>query len=226
MAEKTEDDILFREIDEDLRQDEFQRLWKAYGKYVLAGAVVLVLGVAGFKGWQSYDISAREALSVRFQSAAGLVTAGKTGEALKMFSEIAEDGGGYQMLARFNEARIYARQGDAGGAAAAYRGLAGDGGIDSLYRDLAVILGAYQELNDPGADLSALAKRLEPLRAETSPWRYSAGEISGLLARRSGDRAEAKKLFQGLANDPRAPQGVRARAQEMLSIIGRQGPGR
>ena len=211
MAEKTEDDILFREIDEDLRQDEFQKLWKAYGKYALAGVVVLVLGVAGFKGWQSYDISAREALGVRFQSAADLVTAGNTDEALKMFFKIAEDGGGYQMLARFNQARIYARQGDAGGAAAAYRALVGDGAIDSLYRDLAVILGAYQELSDPGADLPARAKRRERLRAE----------ISGLLARRANDRAKAKELFQGLANDPRAPQGVRARAQEMLSIIGK-----
>ncbi|MCH7936133.1 MAG: tetratricopeptide repeat protein [Proteobacteria bacterium] len=221
MAEKTEDDILFREIDEELRQDAFQRLWKAYGKYVFTGAVVLVLGVAGFKGWQSYDISAREALGARFQSAADLVTAGNTDEALKTFSEIANDGGGYQMLARFNQARIYARQGDSAGAAAAYRALAGDGAIDSLYRDVAVILGAYQELNDPGADLPGLAKRLEALRAETSPWRYSAREISGLLARRSGNRAQAKELFQGLANDPRAPQGVRARAQEMLSIIGK-----
>lgn len=219
--EKTEEDILFREIDEDLRQDEFQKLWKAYGKYAIAGAVVLVLGVAGFKGWQSYDISAREALGVRFQSAADLVTAGKTDEALKTFSEIAKDGGGYQMLARFNQARIYARQGNAAGAAAAYRALAGDGGIDSLYRDLAVILGAYQELNDPGADLPALADRLEPLSTENSPWRYSAREISGLLARRSGGLTKAKELFLGLANDPRAPQGVRARAQEMLSIIGK-----
>ncbi len=221
MAEKTEDDILFREIDEDLRHDEFQKLWKAYGKYALAGVVVLVLGVAGFKGWQSYDISAREALGVRFQSAAELVTAGKTDEALKRFSEIAKDGGGYQMLARFNQARIYARQGDSTGAAAAYRALAGDGDIDSLFRDVAVILGAYQELNDPGADLPALAGRLEALSTENSPWRYSAREISGLLARRSGDRTKAKELFQGLAKDPRAPQGVRARAQEMLSIIGR-----
>mgnify|MGYP001404674841 CR=1 FL=1 len=219
--EKTEDDLLFREIDEDLRHDEFHKLWQAYGKYALAGAVALVLGVAGFKGWQSYDMSAREALGVRFQSAADLVTAGKTDEALKTFSEIAEDGGGYQMLARFNQARIYARQGDSAGATAAYRALAGDGAVDSLYRDLAVILGAYQELNDPGADLPALAKRLEPLRAETSPWRYSAREISALLARRSGDRGKAKELYQGLANDARAPQGVRARAQEMLSIIGR-----
>ncbi len=221
MAEKTEDDLLFREIDEELRQDAFQKLWQAYGKYVFTGAVVLVLGVAGFKGWQSYDISAREALGARFQSAADLVTAGNTDEALKTFSEIANDGGGYQMLARFNQARIYARQGDSAGAAAAYRALAGDGAIDSLYRDVAVILGAYQELNDPGADLPGLAKRLEALRAETSPWRYSAREISGLLARRSGNRAQAKELFQGLANDPRAPQGVRARAQEMLSIIGK-----
>jgi len=219
--EKTEDDLLFREIDEELRQDEFQKLWHAYGRYVIAGAVVLVLGVAGFKGWQNYDIKSREALGVRFQNATGLVTAGKTDEALKAFSDIAKEGGaGYQMLAQFNEARILARRGDAAGAAAAYRRLAGDEGVDSLFRDLAVILGAYQELNDPGADFPALAKRVEPLAADTSPWRYSAREISALLAQRRGDRAKAKELFRGLAGDTRAPQGVRARAQEMLSIIG------
>lgn len=222
MAEKTEEDILFQEIDDDLRQDQATKLWRAYGKHVIAATVLLVVAVAGFQGWKAYDFSTREADGKRFSKAQAMVQTGQREAALQAFADIAADGrAGYALLARFQQARLLARASDAAGAAAAYRALSGDGGIDSLYQNLAVILGGFQELNVAGADLAALANRLEPLMAETKPWRFSAREIKGLLAHKSGDAAAARKLFQGLATDPRAPQGVRVRAQEMLSILGK-----
>ena len=222
MAEKTEEDLLFQEIDDDLRQDQATKLWRAYGKHVIAATVLLVVAVAGFQGWKAYDFSTREADGKRFSKAQAMVQTGQREAALQAFADIAADGrAGYALLARFQQARLLARASDAAGAAAAYRALSGDGGIDSLYQNLAVILGGFQELNVAGADLAALANRLEPLMAETKPWRFSAREIKGLLAHKSGDAAAARKLFQGLATDPRAPQGVRVRAQEMLSILGK-----
>ena len=222
MAEKTEEDILFQEIDDDLRQDQATKLWRAYGKHVIAATVLLVVAVAGFQGWKAYDFSTREADGKRFSKAQAMVQTGQREAALQAFADIAADGrAGYALLARFQQARLLARASDAAGAAAAYRALSGDGGIDSLYQNLAVILGGFQELNVAGADLAALESRLEPLMAETKPWRFSAREIKGLLAHKSGDAAAARKLFQGLATDPRAPQGVRVRAQEMLSILGK-----
>ena len=96
-----------------------------------------------------------------------------------------------------------------------------DVSIDSLYRDLAVILGAYEDLNSPGADAAEMKERLKPLMAKTNPWRFSAQEITGLLSRRSGDKTKARELFTALVNDRNTPQGVRTRAQEMLSILGK-----
>ncbi len=222
MAEKTEEDLLFQEIDEEMRQDQATKLWQAYGKYAIVGVVLLVAAVAGFQGWKAYDISTREADGERFSKAQAMAQTDQGEAGLKAFADIAADGrAGYALLARFQQARLLARAGDAAGAAAAYRTLSEDGGIDPTFRDLAVILGGLQELNAAGADLAALESRLEPLMAETSPWRFSAREIKGLLARRSGDAAGARKLFQGLSTDPRAPQGVRVRAQEMLSILGK-----
>lgn len=222
MAEQSEEDLLFREIHEELRQDRAQKMWRAYGKYVLAGAIALVLGVAGFQGWRAYDLSARQAMGERYTSASAMARGNETEAALKAFADIAADGGdGYRLLSKFQEARILAKLGDGGAAAQVYRALAEDDGIDSLYRDLAMILGAFQELNIAGADSDGLKGRLEPLTADTNPWRYSAREITALLAKRSGDTAKARELFQGLAGDLRAPQGVRARAQEMLSILGK-----
>ncbi len=222
MAEKTEEDLLFQEIDEEMRQDQATKLWQAYGKHVIAGVVLLVVAVAGFQGWKAYDISTREADGERFSKAQAMVQTDQGEAGLKAFADIAADGrAGYALLARFQQARLLARAGDAAGAAATYQALSEDGGIDPPYRDLAVILGGLQELNASGADLAALESRLEPLMAETSSWRFSAREIKGLLAHRSGNASGARKLFQGLASDPRAPQGIRLRAQEMLSILGK-----
>ena len=219
---KSEEDIFIQEVDDDLRQDEFHKLWRDYGKYGIGLAVMLVLGVAGFKGWQAYDLSSREAASARFSRAMNIDPAKEPDAAFKAFQGIATDGtAGYPLLARFQQAKLLAKGGNANGSAEAYRVLAADSGIDEIYRQLAVILGSLQELNMSGPDLADLEKRLQPLAADNSTWRFSAREITGVIANRTGNKDKARKLFSALVQDRGAPQGVRARAQEMLSILGK-----
>ena len=40
---------IFQEIDEDLRQDKAARLWKAYGKYLIALAIFIILAIASYR---------------------------------------------------------------------------------------------------------------------------------------------------------------------------------
>ena len=170
MAEKTEDDILFQEIDDELRQDRAQQLWKAYGKYAITAVVVLVASVAGYQGWRNYDLSTRLAAGERFSAAMELAANEKIDEAFKAFADIATDGNkGYQLLARFSQARLLAQNGNSRDASLAYRVLADDVSIDTLYRELAVILSAYEDLNTPGTDIAALKERLLPLMAKPTP---------------------------------------------------------
>ncbi len=222
MAERTEDDILFEEIDDELRHDQANKLWQAYGQYVIGLCVAIVIGVGGFKGWQHYDLSTRQAAGESFAAAMQLATDNKTEDSFNALSDIAADGtAGYKMLARFSQARLMAQKNDSPGAAEAYRSLAEDASLDSLYRDMAVILGTLVELNIAGTDWVGLEQRLQPLRAEISPWRFSAREISALIAQKTGGKSKARDLFKGLSDDRNAPQGVRARAQEVLSILGK-----
>ena len=219
---KSEEDLFIEEVDEGLRQDQAQKLWQDYGNYFIGLVVALVLGVAGFKGWQAYDISSREAAGAQFSRAMSIDPAKEPDAAFKAFEGIAADGkAGYELLARFQQARLLAMGGNAKEAAEAYRVLSGDNGIDEIYRDLAVILGSLQDLNTPGPDLADLQKRLQPLAGDNSPWRFSAREISAVIAKRTGDTGKARELFSALAQDRGAPQGVRTRAQEMLSILGK-----
>ena len=220
MAEKTEEDLLLREIDDDLRHDQMNKLMQRYGPYLVVVALALVVGVAAYQGWQAWDRKTRIAGGERFQAAMALAQVDKQEEALTRMNAIAADGrAGYVALARFQSARILAEKGNAQDAAKAYRALADDTAIDAGFRNLAVVLGAAQELNLPGADLKALESRVKPLADGAGPWRSSPRELVALIALQSGDKAAAEKLFAELADDRMAVQGVRARAREMASVL-------
>ena len=217
MAE--ENDALFKEIDEELRQDKANEVWKAYGNYIIGGALALILGVAGFQAWQSYDTNQRMARGKSFDAALVLSSGNKTDEALVAFGKIAEgNNDGYAQLARFREAGLLAAKSDYAGSAAVYKSLSEDDGLDQQYRDLAVVLGALQELNSPGGDTS-LTDRLESLVAATNPWRHSAREALGIAALKNGDKTKAREQFKAIADDATTPQGLAQRAGEMLKTI-------
>jgi hypothetical protein len=127
---------IFREIDEELRRENLLKLWSRYGKYVI-GVVVLVLVVAGaIAAWRSHEASERRAQSGRYSAALALVREGKTADASRLFATLAQEGGGYALLASFAEAELIAKNGDQKAAIAAYDRLAASSGIDREFRDL------------------------------------------------------------------------------------------
>ncbi len=220
MAEPVQDGFL-REIDEELRQEHYAKLWKKYGNYIIGAALIIIVGVGGYQGWRSYDLNARMADGELYFNAMRLASGDNPQAAAQAFSEIVlEAGGGYALLARFQRAAALAKSGDADRAAALYGRLAGDSGIDPVYRDLALVLGVLLEM-DLG-DPAELSRRIAPLTAEDNPWRHSVREISALLAERSGDRGKAIELLGKIKNDATTPQGQRDRAEELLAALTKQ----
>ena len=212
---------IFREIDEDLRRENFARLWARYGIYLIAILVVVVLGTAGVVGWRQYQDSQRRAEGVRYAAAAALVQQGKTADAAAAFAAITHEASSSRaMLASFEEAGLRAKLGKADAALAIYNRLAADGGLDSAYRDLANLLAARTMLGLAG-DPKAVVARLKPLTDAENPWHASALEMTALADLKAGDRAAARGLYQKLADDLTASAGVRARAAEMAAALGR-----
>ena len=54
---------LFREINEELRQDRYEQLWQNYGKYAISIGMALVVSVIGWKAWNHYTVSQHQAQS-------------------------------------------------------------------------------------------------------------------------------------------------------------------
>ncbi len=212
-------DLLIKEVDEDLRREQYARLWQAYGKYAIAGVVAIVLGVAGHQVWQSYRDKQFQKSAAEFAAAEGLIDAGKSRDAEAKLAEIAsKDGGsGFGVAAAFRHAQLQSEGGDVTGAVATYDALS-HSGAPSLFRDLATLKGAMLTLDS--GDPEALIKKLQPLADAGNPWHFTAQEMLALIANRQGDPARAVSYYQKLADDAGAPQDIRARATEMLAALG------
>lgn len=209
---------IFQEVDEEVRRDRAVALWKRYGTYVLAAAVVLVAATAGWSAWRYYMDEQRHAASTRFTEAMILANQGENDAAARVFAEVAAEApGGYAVLARMEEAALKARAGDRAGAVAIYDRVAADSGAPQALRDVAVLLSAMQASGE--ADPGAVAERLAPLAAE-GPWRHLARELQAALALRAGDRDRAKTILKQIAEDPGVPAGVKARSGELLAALG------
>ena len=211
-------DLLIREVDEDLRHEQMEQMWKRYGSLVVAAAVALVLSVAGWQAWRTWDVKQRQASSLRYFEATQLADHGKRDQAMLDLARLATDGTkGYRLLADMTRAALDEDKGDFAGASAIYHGVAAAGGIDPVYRNIALLKASYIDLDT--VDPATIEKAVAPLTEEASPWRHSAREVMALAALKRGDTAAAAEFFRKLADDVAAPQGVRARAAEMLATL-------
>ena len=211
------DDLIFREVDEDLRQELLQKLWKKYAALIVAAAVLIVTGVAGYKGWTWYQARQAANSGARFEAALQLAQQGREADALKSFEELTRSGsGGYPVLARFAAAAAKARSGDRDGAVADYEALAAAAG-DPVLRDLARVKAALVLVDT--ASYQSLKDRLAGVTEEANPWRNSAWEILGLAAYREGNIDAAAEAFETISADLGAPQELRQRADMMLTLI-------
>jgi len=208
-------DLLIQEVDEDLRREQYQRLWRRYGAYAIAGAVAIVIVVAGWQAWQGWQKRQRLEEAGRYAAALALIDAGKSKEAEGALAVLSGDSSGFAVLAGMRRAELLAQDGDRKGAESVYEQIAASR-APSVLRDLAAIKEGLLALDDTG-DTAAIEARVAALAVITNPWHFQATELQALFARKKGDQRRAAELFKQLADDAQAPAGLRDRAAEMLA---------
>jgi hypothetical protein len=212
---------IFREVDEEVRREQFQKLWDRYQINIIVGAVLIVLGVAGWRGYEWWQTRKAMEAGSAFEEAIVLSEGGKHAEAENAFGKIAAEGTpGYRNLARLRQAAELAQR-DPKAAVAAYDAIAADNSAGRVLQDLAA-LRAGALLIDQGAPAEA-AKRLEPLAAPDRPFRHSARELLALAAWRAGNAAEAKRWFDMIVTDPQTPPATRSRVEMLMALLAAEG---
>lgn len=208
---------IFREIDEELRQDQLKKLWKQYGAYMVVLVVLIVAGVGGYQAWRAWDLEQRIAQSDRYAAALAKLQADDQAEAMQALASLAENGGGYGVLASFEQAGLMAKSGNLSGAIALWDELAQNDTAGPAFRGLATLLSVLYQV-DSGDPLE-LEARLQPLTEAGNPFRPTALELSAALALRAGDTDRAREFYTDIADDRAAPAGARTRATQMLEAL-------
>jgi hypothetical protein len=208
---------IFSEVDEEVRREQLKKLWERYGKYLVALCVLVVVGVAAWRGYEWWESKQAAQSGVAFEQAAALAEAGKHQEAEAAFAKLASDGtAGYRVLARLRQAAELAPT-DSKAAVGAYDEIAADKNAGQAIQDLAAVRAGFLLVDS--APYSEIRTRLEPLTAADRIFRHSAREILALSAWKSGDLAAARQWTDLIITDPQSPSGARSRAEVLSELI-------
>lgn len=214
---------IFQEVDEEIRRERLKQLWQRYGNLIIAACVLVVVAVAGWRGYEWWQAKQAARAGAAFESAVTLAESGKSQEAEAAFAKLAADGtASYRVLAQLRDAAEKAHT-DKKAAVAAYDQIAADNGAGRVIQDLAAVRAGFLLVDTaPYADVR---QRLEPLTAPDRPFRYSARELLALSAWKAGDMNSARQWTDMIITDPQSPAGTRSRAEILSELIAASGKG-
>jgi hypothetical protein len=151
---------LFNEVDEEVRRERLKKLWDEYSIYIIAGALLIIAAVGGWRGYQYLEAKKAAEAGAAFDKAVELSEQNKHAEAEAAFTDLAAKApSGYRMLARLRAAAEVANR-DPQAAAKLYDDIAADRSIGATERDLARVRAAGLLLET--TSYPSMLQRLEP----------------------------------------------------------------
>ena len=212
---------IFHEVDEEVRREQLKKLWDRYSLYLIAAAVLVVGGIAAWRGYEYWVAQKAAIAGADFEAAASLSEQGKQSEAETAFAKVAAEAPpGYRLLARFRAAATLAAVKPAD-AVKAYDELSADASIDVIWRDLAAVRAGMLLVDS--APFAEMQRRLDPVAEPARSFRHSARELLALSAWHNHDSTGARRYLDMIATDAESPIGVRARADVLSALISAQG---
>lgn len=211
-------DLAAQEVDEELRRDQLNAVWKAYGKYIIGGAVGIVLAVAGNEVYSSRVISAQEANAAAFEVAQkesvteGADAAQVWADALPQLTD------GYVALGELRLAQVTAKNGDIDAAIAAYDKIAASNQHDDVLKSFAQLMSALLIAEHKG-NLDEARSRLSVLAIKGLPWYFSALEQSAFIDLQQDQPDAALSKFLLLAGDTQTPRAIQTRAIQFRDML-------
>ncbi len=208
---------IFSEVDEELRKEQLKRLWDKYSIYIVALAVLIVVGVAGWRGYEYLATQRAYKASAAFDAAENLSNENKHAEAEAAFTALAADApSGYRALARLRAAAEAAKREPAAGVKL-FDDIAADSSIGANERALATVRAAMLLVDRDSYD--DMVKRLDAAAQAGGIYRHTARELLALSAWRAKNVAETRKWLDVIAEDGETPASLRNRVEALQALL-------
>jgi hypothetical protein len=208
---------LFDEVDEEVRREQLKKLWDKYSLYIIAGMILIIAAVGGWRAYQYLEAKKAAEAGAAFDKAVELAEANKHTEAEAAFADlVAKAPFGYRTLSRLRLAAEVANR-DAPAAAKMYDEIAADRSVGVADQDLARIRAAQLLLES--ASYPNMKERLEAAAAPGATFRHTARELLALSAWRANDPAATRQWLDMIANDGETPPSLRSRAEALQALL-------
>jgi hypothetical protein len=208
---------LFDEVDEEVRRDQLKQLWEQYSIFIIAGALLIIASVGGWRGYEYVEARKAAEAGAAFDKAVELSEANKHTEAEAAFADLAARGpSGYRVLARLRMATEVASR-DASAAAKLFDEITADRSVGVAAQDLARIRAAQLLLET--TTYPNMKERLEAAAAPGATFRHTARELLALSAWRANDAAATRQWLDLIANDGETPPSLRSRAEALQALL-------
>lgn len=212
-----QEELLMREIDDDVRRDKYDEAWRKYRVYIIGTAVSIILIVAANTLWKSHVKTTQDAASDLYTAIfekskledtdiSALWTEGR--------SELKE---GYIELSYLQEAAALIKAGKIDEALLAYDTLANNSDVDERMRDLALLLASRIEYQQ--GKYAEARGRLVTISGDENLWTYSANETLALIDIADGNIQSAVSKLTYLAESRTAPMAIKKRADELRQLL-------
>ncbi len=208
---------LFDEVDEDVRRDQLKKLWDQYSLFIVAGALLIIASVGGWRGYEYLEAKKAAEAGAAFDKAVELSEQNKHTEAEAAFADLAAKApSGYRVLARLRVAAEVASR-DPQAAAKMFDDMAADRSVGGPEQDLARVRAAQLLLET--STYPNLLQRLEAAAGPGATFRHTARELLALSAWRANDTTAARQWLDQIANDGETPPSLRSRAEALQALL-------
>ena len=209
-------DAFIREVDEDVKNDNFKELWKKYGAYIVAFVVIAVTAAVCFDRVKLWKIQQNQLRTENYMAAAQLKENPEgTLAALQKIST--DENNIFADFAKLQIANVLLTQEKNDEALATLQALADDKNADKAVRDVALIkLASYKVDTVSKAELEQL---LQPILAEETSWTPLANDLLAIAAIKEGDIETAKEIYGKILKTKDLPEEFKTKIQDMLTSI-------
>lgn len=218
----TNDAALLQEVDEAVRKDRLDTIFRDYGRWIIGAVLAGLLAFGGYLYWGHLQETKRgeqaEALLTAFDKVKGNQPRAATTDLQKIAADSAP---AYRAVATIQQANMKAETGDLKAAAAMLAKVAADTKLDPSLRDLALIRQTAVEMDTLKPE--TVIARMKPMvdaKDPASSWFASAAELSAIAHYQLGHFDQAGALFGRIAKLPDVPRTLQSRAVQMAGMLG------
>ena len=195
---------LFREIEDDIKRERYEKLWQGFGKVMVGVSLIIVVCTIGIVIWQNHKQAKAMDNTTDFIKGIDRLNIEDYKGAIGAFDKLSEEpGSSYYGLALLRKAQAQNALSDHDGAHKTYQVLA----------EHDVVFGELAKMMLPPENGDVAKPRMG------APFYYAQSEARGWQLLKLGKKENAVAQFLAIYRDPKAPYSMHGRVTEALQYL-------